>query len=480
MTTTQSTDQAMASPRRPLVVSRVSTTSDGAERCSAPKSENQLKERRKRNCTRKTRTGCLTCKKRRIRCDEHKPQCWNCLKSKERICEGYQPIKLEEEVDSPFQIYLETSFKEPSSSTASKSTSRESIVSTTSPDATGSQIPHIPWFRDAQHTPPSSASSDKYKEEPSYFAHQPYGSSRSPYTGAGFAAPILTSPLSDSEAYCTLAPMRNNTTIDETINREPDETNIPAAETTFEGPPRPPASLRTKSVDRTELVHLPPARSLMPLVRSLDSTPFESDPQAAKSFAFYMSHSGAAMGARSSDLFFLHTIPQVAGQYDFVRYALLATSLVDESVDDTHTDQSRQGPGIECVNVNARRLSFEMYGRSLRALCDAQSIQHATLRDSDNALAAMLITCILLFGFENWLWNVQNAGRHIEGAQALVQSYERTQAGREKRSGLLHDQVLIMVGSAIKYHDMSLQLNMPASRCTEGPVWAPQPPLVTV
>ncbi|WYZ46754.1 hypothetical protein EsH8_IX_000979 [Colletotrichum jinshuiense] len=36
----------------------------------------------------KTRTGCITCKKRRIRCDEGKPTCQNCTKSK-RTCEGY-------------------------------------------------------------------------------------------------------------------------------------------------------------------------------------------------------------------------------------------------------------------------------------------------------------------------------------------------------------------------------------------------------
>ncbi|KAF4979947.1 hypothetical protein FZEAL_3958 [Fusarium zealandicum] len=44
---------------------------------------------RKRNNTRKrTKTGCLTCRKRRIKCDESRPICNNCIKSK-RQCEGY-------------------------------------------------------------------------------------------------------------------------------------------------------------------------------------------------------------------------------------------------------------------------------------------------------------------------------------------------------------------------------------------------------
>ncbi|OQD80049.1 hypothetical protein PENANT_c040G01023 [Penicillium antarcticum] len=36
----------------------------------------------------RTKTGCLTCRKRRIKCGEEKPICSNCVKSK-RICEGY-------------------------------------------------------------------------------------------------------------------------------------------------------------------------------------------------------------------------------------------------------------------------------------------------------------------------------------------------------------------------------------------------------
>ncbi|KAH8681396.1 hypothetical protein BX600DRAFT_505090 [Xylariales sp. PMI_506] len=38
----------------------------------------------------RTKTGCLTCRKRRIKCDEARPTCGNCIKSK-RQCEGYNP-----------------------------------------------------------------------------------------------------------------------------------------------------------------------------------------------------------------------------------------------------------------------------------------------------------------------------------------------------------------------------------------------------
>ncbi|KAF2763127.1 hypothetical protein EJ05DRAFT_26911 [Pseudovirgaria hyperparasitica] len=38
----------------------------------------------------RTKTGCLTCRKRRIKCGEERPICSNCIKSK-RQCEGYNP-----------------------------------------------------------------------------------------------------------------------------------------------------------------------------------------------------------------------------------------------------------------------------------------------------------------------------------------------------------------------------------------------------
>ncbi|KAK2612581.1 hypothetical protein QQS21_001352 [Conoideocrella luteorostrata] len=43
---------------------------------------------RKAPVKKRTKTGCLTCRKRRIKCDETKPRCKNCIKSK-RPCEGY-------------------------------------------------------------------------------------------------------------------------------------------------------------------------------------------------------------------------------------------------------------------------------------------------------------------------------------------------------------------------------------------------------
>ncbi|KAK8158695.1 hypothetical protein BKA80DRAFT_290933 [Phyllosticta citrichinensis] len=46
------------------------------------------KPKSSRTSTQKVRTGCVTCKKRHIKCDEAKPHCGNCISSR-RHCEGY-------------------------------------------------------------------------------------------------------------------------------------------------------------------------------------------------------------------------------------------------------------------------------------------------------------------------------------------------------------------------------------------------------
>lgn len=47
---------------------------------------------KKRAFCRRNRTGCLTCRRRRIKCDEARPFCHNCIKSK-KICSGYAHVE---------------------------------------------------------------------------------------------------------------------------------------------------------------------------------------------------------------------------------------------------------------------------------------------------------------------------------------------------------------------------------------------------
>ncbi|KAK4678072.1 hypothetical protein QC764_304320 [Podospora pseudoanserina] len=56
---------------------------------------------KKTTVRKRTKTGCLTCRRRRIKCDEGKPTCGNCIKSK-RQCEGYNQRIVFKESMGPF------------------------------------------------------------------------------------------------------------------------------------------------------------------------------------------------------------------------------------------------------------------------------------------------------------------------------------------------------------------------------------------
>ncbi|KAI1344595.1 hypothetical protein F5Y15DRAFT_116190 [Xylariaceae sp. FL0016] len=65
------------------------STQPQPQRSSSPDGLDETNSAQKKATIRKrTKTGCLTCRKRRIKCDEGRPTCNNCLKSK-RQCEGY-------------------------------------------------------------------------------------------------------------------------------------------------------------------------------------------------------------------------------------------------------------------------------------------------------------------------------------------------------------------------------------------------------
>ncbi|KAK0112525.1 hypothetical protein ONS96_001761 [Cadophora gregata f. sp. sojae] len=77
------------------------SSADSSTSSSSPSAEPVLAERpaaianisKKRKSKPKVRTGCLTCKSRRVKCDEAKPHCTRCLKAG-LTCDGYkQPAK---------------------------------------------------------------------------------------------------------------------------------------------------------------------------------------------------------------------------------------------------------------------------------------------------------------------------------------------------------------------------------------------------
>lgn len=76
---------------KPAFVLRVNDTG-AVSKPSAVSSSAGAGATRSRPVRKRTKTGCLTCRKRRIKCTEERPICNNCIKSK-RECEGYsQPV----------------------------------------------------------------------------------------------------------------------------------------------------------------------------------------------------------------------------------------------------------------------------------------------------------------------------------------------------------------------------------------------------
>ncbi|ETN46750.1 uncharacterized protein HMPREF1541_00939 [Cyphellophora europaea CBS 101466] len=77
-------------PKSEIDEADIEIKSEGKE---SPKStDHSTKTSSKSAAKRRTKTGCLTCRKRRIKCGEEKPFCKNCIKSK-RECAGYvQPL----------------------------------------------------------------------------------------------------------------------------------------------------------------------------------------------------------------------------------------------------------------------------------------------------------------------------------------------------------------------------------------------------
>ncbi|KAL1901685.1 hypothetical protein Cpir12675_000376 [Ceratocystis pirilliformis] len=107
----------------------------------------------KKEIKRRTKTGCMTCRKRRIKCDETHPTCNNCKKSK-RECLGYDPIFKQQAQGQPAP-HLHNGQSQPQQPS--------SIKNMSSPSSEHSQQLSQPQLPSplAQHQPQSQASSQQ-------------------------------------------------------------------------------------------------------------------------------------------------------------------------------------------------------------------------------------------------------------------------------------------------------------------------------
>ncbi|KAH6635723.1 hypothetical protein B0J18DRAFT_343970, partial [Chaetomium sp. MPI-SDFR-AT-0129] len=125
--------------------------------------------RHKKEIKRRTKTGCLTCRKRRIKCDEAHPTCNNCKKSK-RECLGYDPIFKQQQGPAAIQ---------PAPSTPSASSVAAHQPTAASNPALSSSAPPHPSYPMSSYIPPPvpstiapespvASASQTIKTEPSY------------------------------------------------------------------------------------------------------------------------------------------------------------------------------------------------------------------------------------------------------------------------------------------------------------------------
>lgn len=112
-----------------------------------------LRESLRKAPRKRTKTGCLTCRQRRIKCGEEKPTCFNCIKSK-RVCEGYsQRVVFKDDMNGAQQ----EAGAQNTSSSASSSAKRFSPYARLTPQATRNDPPQdaslrLELFHDGSNT----------------------------------------------------------------------------------------------------------------------------------------------------------------------------------------------------------------------------------------------------------------------------------------------------------------------------------------
>ncbi|KAI1179374.1 hypothetical protein F4777DRAFT_600955 [Nemania sp. FL0916] len=132
-----------------------------------------------RHKKRRTKTGCLTCRKRRIKCDELHPTCKNCQKSK-RECLGYDPIFKNQQQQQPSQPHQSQQGQQPHHATGSIHSAQNSATPTSA--SSTSSLPHS--------TPSVPVSVSVSASSP-----------LTPSTTASYPPGIRTAPASAASAY---------------------------------------------------------------------------------------------------------------------------------------------------------------------------------------------------------------------------------------------------------------------------------------
>ncbi|KAL0472610.1 hypothetical protein QR685DRAFT_473368 [Neurospora intermedia] len=129
--------------------------------------------RHKKEIKRRTKTGCLTCRKRRIKCDEAHPTCNNCKKSK-RDCLGYDPIFKQQQQQQQQQQSLTAQSTPKSQHSAPASLTSTPTVPSSSVPPSPYQSQAQPYQQQQQQSPPPH---HYHQQQHPAYQHQPHPTS---------------------------------------------------------------------------------------------------------------------------------------------------------------------------------------------------------------------------------------------------------------------------------------------------------------
>ena len=321
---------------------------------------------RQRKSTTKVRSGCITCKKRKVKCDETKPECLNCRRLKGTKCEGYDAPKA--------------------------------------------------WMFE------SKAGGEQQESH-----------------GGGVAA------AANAEAVA--------------VDSGSDSSTSPPPPP----PPPPPPAPAAAADDYYDHHHpeLDVARKAFYELRTI-STSFGTNDE-SRSFAYYMNVVGPIMTKRSGEPYFWGTIlTRAAWQHDSVKYGLIAVSQIDEANGLARRAASTEGssfvPSVSATDI--RQKALQSYSAAVRAVMSEPRAEIETV----------LLTCACLFAFENFIGNLRNATKHIEGAMGLVENWKKQQMQSGKwKSGNNDNAVMVkhivpMIEAGAAYHRISVKAGRTAAK----------------
>ena len=213
------------------------------------------------------------------------------------------------------------------------------------------------------------------------------------------------------------------------------------------------------AAEETQSEELDVARKAFYELRTI-STSFGTDEE-SRSLAYYVNVTAPIMSKRSEPFFWSTLVTRAAWQHESVKYSLIAVAQMDEAFDIAAcpiTTGSSYMPNVTANNV--RQKALRTYSTAVRAIISKPQAE----------IEVILLGCICLFTFENFIGSLGNATKHIEGAMSLVETWrkQRMPNGKGKNENVvMAKHVVPMLEAGVAYHRISLKAGKTAAKVME-------------